>query len=71
MTKGNKQKSDFHDVQAVLLDDMVVLLLRENDRFVLKMHNLNFAGKADRVVARPIIRLHNLLHRPAAAGEFF
>ncbi|CAG7831461.1 unnamed protein product [Allacma fusca] len=69
MTKGNKQKSDFYDVQAVLLNDMVVLLLRENDRFVLKMHTLNFAGKVDRVLARPIIKLHNLLHRPAAADK--
>ena len=70
MSKGNKQKSDIYDVQAVLLDDMVVLLLKENDRFVLKMHTLSFAGKGPPVVAKPVIKLHNLLHRPAAAGKY-
>jgi Rho guanine nucleotide exchange factor 12 len=72
MTKSSRQKSEQQEVQAVLLHDMIVILLKQDDRYVLKSHSMGFHGKADRMggmVAKPLIKLNNLHHRPVATGR--
>ncbi|XP_021946876.1 uncharacterized protein LOC110844861 isoform X3 [Folsomia candida] len=68
MTKSTRQKSDLQEVQAVLLDSLIVILLKQDDRYVLKIHNI-FPGKSDRMMAKPIIKLNNLHHRPVATDK--
>jgi hypothetical protein len=69
MTKSRGQKTDLQEVQAVLLNDMIVILTKQDDRYVLKIHNMGFPGKSDRMMAKPIIKLNNLHHRPVATGK--
>lgn len=71
--RSNKQKSEaLQEVHLVLLHDMVVLLVRQDDRFLLKIHvSPSYPGKsAERVMSRPVIKLNNLIHRANAAGNF-
>lgn len=65
--KGDRQKSEHQDILLVLLEDMVVLLLKVDDRYVLKMHNVS-SGRAERMIAKPIIRLNTLHATRVAAG---
>jgi len=49
---------------------MVVILLKQDDRFILKIHTSpSFSGKSDRVNLRPVIKLNNLIIRANAAGK--
>lgn len=50
-------------------DSLIVILLKQDDRYVLKIHNI-FPGKSDRMMAKPIIKLNNLHHRPVATGKY-
>jgi len=46
---------------------MIVILLKQDDRYVLKAHNMGIAKNAANPV-KPIIKLSNLHHRPVATG---
>lgn len=65
--KGDRLKSESQEVLLVLLEDMIVLLLKVDDRYVLKMHNFG-SGKAERNPAKPIIKLNTLHATRVAAG---
>ncbi|CAL8080561.1 unnamed protein product [Orchesella dallaii] len=65
--KGDRLKTEHQEVLLVLLEDMIVLLLKVDDKYVLKMHNTG-SGKADRMPAKPIIKL-NTLHATRVAAD--
>lgn len=65
--KGDRLKSEHQEVLLILLEDMIVLLLKVDDRYVLKMHNVG-TGKAERMPAKPIIKLNTLHATRVAAG---
>jgi len=66
VSKAKGAKSDQHDVHAVLLQDMIVLLFRQDERFVLKIITVN---NPSRMMTYPIIKLNNLILREVARGE--
>ena len=59
------------DVHAVLLEDILVLLQRADDKLVLKCQSTTVVtGKEDtKFTHSPIIKLTNLLTRNVATGE--
>jgi len=57
-------------VQLVLLHDMIVIFVKQDERYVLKIHmSSNYPGKTERVVLRPVIKLNNLIIRANAADK--
>jgi PH domain len=60
------------EVYLVLFDDIILLLLQQDDKLVLRCQSaLHIAGReGTRFVHSPIIRLRDLLVRDNAAGLF-
>lgn len=58
------------ELHAILLEDILVLLQKQDERLVLKFHGKNQAGAADtKSIFSPVIKLNTVLVRPVATGE--
>lgn len=65
----NKQKSI--DVHVILLEDILVLLQKQEEKYFLRFHNTNIlSGREDTKVAHsPILKLHHLFTRDVATDK--
>lgn len=60
------------ELYTILLEDILVLLQKQDERLVLKFHGKNLAGAANtKNVFSPVIKLNTVLVRPVATGENF
>lgn len=58
------------ELYTLLLEDILVLLQKQDERLVLKCHSKNLAGTADtKHIFSPIIKLNTVLVRSVATGE--
>lgn len=58
------------ELYVILLEDILVLLQKQDERLVLKFHGKNQAGAADtKSIFSPVIKLSTVLVRPVATGE--
>ena len=58
------------EVQSVLLEDVLVLLQKSDDKLVLRCQSLVLSGREDtKFTHSPIIKLTNLLTRDVATGK--
>lgn len=58
------------ELYTLLLEDILVLLQKQDERFILKCHSKNLAGTADtKHIFSPIIKLNTVLVRSVATGE--
>lgn len=58
------------ELYAILLEDILVLLQKQDERLILKFHGKNQAGAADaKNIFSPVIKLNTVLVRPVATGE--
>ncbi|XP_068600522.1 rho guanine nucleotide exchange factor 12-like [Brachionichthys hirsutus] len=65
--KVNKDKIELH---GVLLEDILVLLQRQDERLVLRFHGKNVASAADpKHIFSPVIKLNTVLVRPVATDN--
>ncbi|XP_068600524.1 rho guanine nucleotide exchange factor 12-like [Brachionichthys hirsutus] len=65
--KVNKDKIELH---AVLLEDILVLLQRQDERLILRFHGKNVASAADpKHIFSPVIKLNTVLVRPVATDN--
>ncbi|KAM3869008.1 rho guanine nucleotide exchange factor 12 [Diretmus argenteus] len=66
--KVNKDKTI--ELYTILLEDILVLLQKQDERLVLKCHSKNLAGTADtKHIFSPIIKLNNVLVRSVATNN--
>ncbi|XP_061818723.2 rho guanine nucleotide exchange factor 12 isoform X1 [Nerophis lumbriciformis] len=66
--KVNKDKRI--DLYTLLLEDILVLLQKQDERLVLKFHSKNVASAADTKLAfSPVIKLNTVLVRPVATNN--
>lgn len=55
---------------TLLLEDILVLLQKQDERLILKCHSKNLAGTADtKHIFSPIIKLNTVLVRSVATGQ--
>lgn len=60
------------ELYVILLEDILVLLQKQDERLVLKFHGKNQASAADaKNIFSPVIKLNTVLVRPVATGESF
>jgi len=65
---GNRSKQI--DLHVLLLEELIILLSRQDDRFLLKFHSLNTPGVGERTPPlSPIIKVSTVLVRPNAVGK--
>lgn len=66
----NRQK--LVDLHVLLLEDILVLLQKQDEKYVLKYHSTSMiSGRDDtKLTHSPIIRMSNLLTRNVATGKF-
>lgn len=58
------------ELYVILLEDVLVLLQKQDERLLLKFHGKNQAGAADtKSIFSPVIKLSTVLVRPVATGE--
>ena len=58
------------ELYTILLEDILVLLQKQDERLVLKFHGKNVASAADsKHTFSPVIKLNTVLVRPVATGE--
>ncbi|KAK7926010.1 hypothetical protein WMY93_008320 [Mugilogobius chulae] len=58
------------DMYTLLLEDVLVLLQRQDERLILKLHGKNLTSAADsKLVFSPVIRLSTVLVRPVATDH--
>lgn len=58
------------ELYVILLEDILVLLQKQDERLLLKFHGKNQAGAADtKSIFSPVIKLSTVLVRPVATGE--
>jgi len=59
------------DLHVLLLDDVIILLQKQDEKYVLKFYNMNTAsGGGERSpTLSPIIKVSTVLVRPNAVGE--
>lgn len=58
------------ELYTLLLEDILVLLQKQDERLVLKCHSKNLSGTADtKHIFSPIIKLNAVLVRSVATGE--
>lgn len=55
------------ELYTLLLEDILVLLQKQDERLILKCHSKNLAGAAD--FYSPIIKLNTVLVRSVATGQ--
>ncbi|XP_044077360.1 rho guanine nucleotide exchange factor 12-like isoform X2 [Siniperca chuatsi] len=66
--KVNKDKAI--ELYTILLEDILVLLQKQDERLVLKLHGKNLASAADtKHIFSPIIKLNTVLVRPVATDN--
>ncbi|XP_064409149.1 rho guanine nucleotide exchange factor 12 [Latimeria chalumnae] len=66
--KVNRDKTI--DLYTLLLEDILVLLQKQDDRLVLRCHSKNLAGTADtKHIFSPVIKLSTVLVRPVATNH--
>lgn len=66
-TKGQKNV----DLHVVLLEEYILLLQKQDDKYVLKFHSINLSLKEDiKSTQSPIIKIATVLVRPVATGIF-
>lgn len=59
------------ELYTLLLEDILVLLQKQDERLILKCHSKNLAGTADtKHIFSPIIKLNTVLVRSVATGQF-
>lgn len=59
------------ELYTLLLEDILVLLQKQDERLILKCHSKNLAGTADtKHIFSPIIKLNTVLVRSVATGKF-
>lgn len=57
------------ELYTLLLEDILVLLQKQDERLILKCHSKNLAGTADtKQIFSPIIKLNTVLVRSVATG---
>lgn len=57
------------ELYTLLLEDILVLLQKQDERLILKCHSKNLAGTADtKHIFSPIIKLNTVLVRSVATG---
>lgn len=60
------------ELYAILLEDILVLLQKQDERLILKFHGKNQASAADaKNIFSPVIKLNTVLVRPVATGGSF
>ena len=66
-TKGQKNV----DLHVVLLEEYILLLQKQDDKYVLKFHSINYLNSKEesKCTHRPIIKIATVLVRPVATGE--
>lgn len=58
------------ELYTILLEDILVLLQKQDERLVLKFHGKNVASVADsKHTFSPVVKLNTVLVRPVATGE--
>lgn len=58
------------EVHVLLLDDLLLLLQRQDDRFLLKSHSRTLTPTPDgKTMLRPVLRLTSAMTREVATGE--
>lgn len=58
------------ELYTLLLQDILVLLQKQDERLILKCHSKNLAGTADtKHIFSPIIKLNTVLVRSVATGQ--
>lgn len=58
------------ELYTLLLEDILVLLQKQDERLILKCHSKNLAGSADtKHIFSPIIKLNTVLVRSVATGQ--
>lgn len=58
------------ELYTLLLEDILVLLQKQDERLILRCHSKNLAGTADtKHIFSPIIKLSTVLVRSVATGE--
>lgn len=58
------------ELYTLLLEDILVLLQKQDERLILKCHSKNLAGAADiKHFYSPIIKLNTVLVRSVATGQ--
>lgn len=58
------------ELYTLLLEDILVLLQKQDERLILKCHSKNLAGTADtKHIFSPIIKLNTVLVRSVATGQ--
>lgn len=58
------------ELYTLLLEDILVLLQKQDERLILKCHSKNLAGTADtKHTFSPIIKLNTVLVRSVATGQ--
>ena len=59
------------DLHVILLEDILVLLQKQDEKLVLKCQTSNMSGKEDtKFTHSPILKLTNLLTRNVATGKY-
>jgi len=59
------------DLHVVLLEDLIMLLVKQDEKFVLKFFPVNTGTSTDKpLMYSPIIRTSTVLLRPVATGQF-
>ena len=65
---GRSKQIELH---VVLLEDMLVLLQRQDDKYVLKCSTTVVSGREDsKYTHSPVLKLSNVLARNVAIGEY-
>ena len=66
-TKGQKNV----DLHVVLLEEYILLLQKQDDKYVLKFHSINFLNSKEdsKNTHSPIIKIATVLVRPVATGK--
>jgi hypothetical protein len=66
-TKGQKNV----DLHVVLLEEYILLLQKQDDKYVLKFHSINYLNSKEesKCTHSPIIKIATVLVRPVATGE--
>lgn len=60
------------DLHVVLLEEYILLLQKQDDKYVLKFHSINFLNSKEesKFTHSPIIKIATVLVRPVATGIF-
>lgn len=58
------------ELHVLLLEELIMLLQKQDDKFVLKFHSVNTSGGQDsKLMYPPVIKFSTVLVRPVATGK--